>query len=89
MTETLLGRISSISARGIRDFLIGPGHEQNLVGGLVAQQAVEDLAVGSGDRDGFITADQAGTGIDDRLEQVALGANLPDFRQVRADISPR
>src|SRR5271157_3485129 len=47
-------------------FLIGPGHEQNFVRGLVAKQAIEDLAIGSSDRDRFIAANQAGTGIDDR-----------------------
>ena len=50
------------------------------------EQAVMDLAISRRHRDRLITADQAGAGIEDGLEQVAFRTNLSNFRQVRANV---
>ena len=87
MTETVPGRISSMSSRGMRVSVVGAGRQDDLVGGVLAEQAVEDLAVGGGDDDRLVALHEAGAGEDDRLQQVALGADLADARQVGADLA--
>ena len=87
MTETVLGRISSISPRAIRASWLAPVARTISSERLVAEQAVVDLAVVRGDDDRLVAADEAGAGEDDRLEQVALGADLADPGQVGADVA--
>lgn len=39
--------------------LVGSGHQQDLLGGLVLEQSIMDLALGSSDDHGFIAANEA------------------------------
>src|SRR5688572_19759736 len=45
------------------------------------------LAAGRDDEDRFIAAHEAGVGKNDRLEQIALGADSGDARQIRSDLA--
>ena len=74
-------------AAGDAGLLIDAGRQAQLVGRLAAEQAVVDLAVIRGDGDRLEAAHQAGAREYDRLEQVAIGSNRADLRQVRADVS--
>ena len=87
MTETVPGRISSMSSRAMRASWSATGREDDLVGGVLAEKAVEDLAVLGRDDDRLEAPHEAGAGEEDRLEQVALGADLADLGQVGADLA--
>src|SRR5436190_16320651 len=68
-------------------FGIWAGGKDDFVGGFFSNQAV-DLFIGFGAYDGgFVTADEAGAGINNRFEKIPLGARLADAGEVWSDLS--
>lgn len=68
-------------------FFEGVDFEDHFLGTVGFEDPAVDLAGGGGDGDGFVAADETGTGEDDRFEEIAFVADLSDASEVGADIS--
>ena len=69
------------------NFLIDSGGQQDLVRSILPDQAIMGFPILEGDKHRLVAADKAGAGENNRLQQVAFGADFPNIGEVRPHVA--